>query len=104
MALLLYSLLMNKEEYTMNRTSSYQFTVDMIGGQPVQWEEVNALRTRVRAYNTATGKRLYVKLQGRLGENNPHGKVYRKGPARRYSHQCIRLNHAQRADVYVYER
>lgn len=85
------------------RTDAYQFTVDLVEGQPVQWEALRQLRARVRAYNKALGGTLYVKMQGRLGEGNPNAAKYGRG--RRYhNHQCIRLNDALKADVYIYER
>lgn len=45
----------------------------------------------------------YVKLQGRLGKDNPNAVKYR-GRRRHNSYQCIKLADAAFADVYIYNR
>ena len=92
----------------MTRTSAYQFTVRMIDGKvaPSDQSKVDGLRTVVKLGNSAFGFTKYVKLQGRLGEDNPNAWKY----MRRYkggiygNHQCIRLADAAIADVYIYDR
>jgi len=101
----------------MKRTVAYQFTVKMENGAPVAEDmaKVNELKSHIKWHNaqvkkeqglvycTTVGKKpLYVKLQGRLGKDNPNAQKYR---VRRFnSHQMIALGDAQAADVYVYRR
>jgi hypothetical protein len=91
----------------MNRTKSYQFTVEMKNGSPVtETEYLKCLREEVAMTNGIFQTQFYVKLQGRLGKNNPNAWKYRT----RYNGgiygdaQCVRLADAAFADVYVYER
>jgi hypothetical protein len=93
----------------MTRTPSYRFTVRMINGlvAPEDQAAVDGLRAVVKLGNLAyeTAPR-YVKLQGRLGQNNPNAWKYR-GPRNGgvyYNAQCVRLADAASADVYVYIR
>lgn len=92
----------------MTRTSAYRFTVRMINGQvaPEDQAAVDGLRTVVKLGNSAFDTTQYVKLQGRLGQDNPNAWKYRQrrsggiyGRA-----QCVRLADAATADVYVYNR
>jgi hypothetical protein len=95
----------------MTRTSAYRFTVRMVNGEvaPEHQALVDGLRTVVKLGNTAFGDfepQKYVKLQGRLGQDNPNAWKYRQyhnggiyGRA-----QCVRLADAATADVYVYNR
>lgn len=77
-----------------NRTSAYQFTVDMSSEQ-----DMESLRIfRKKFYGT--GK--YVKLQGRWGKNNPN--YTRSKNAWGYSAYFVGLSVAAHADVYVYTR
>jgi hypothetical protein len=92
----------------MTRTSAYRFTVRMIDGKvhPQDQAALDGLRTVVKLGNVAYGNTKYVKLQGRLGQDNPNAWKYR---ARRnggiYGRaQCVRLVDAVTADVYVYQR
>ncbi len=93
----------------MKRTQAYMFTVDMVNGQPVgeNAEKLQQLREVVKLNNRLGERKKYVKLQGRLGTDNPNAWKYKRGFHRRgayHSHQCIRLPDAQTADVYVYLR
>lgn len=92
----------------MTRTSSYVCTVRMVDGKVAPECEalIRRLRTAIKLRNAANGTTKYVKLQGRLGQNNPNAWKYRQvrnggiyGKA-----QCIRLADAATADVYVYNR
>lgn len=78
-----------------NRTSAYRFTVQLENGKPVAEQAylVEALKVAVATESAWTGKRQYVKLQGR----GP-----RRG-VRRYN-QSLPLTLATHADVYVYNR
>ena len=78
----------------MNRTQAYKFTVQMKDGKPVGSDRslVDDLRLAVKIGNLASGKRQYVKLQGR----GPR-------PSNRY-HCSLPLNMSTSADVYVYSR
>jgi hypothetical protein len=89
-------------------STSYRFTVQMKDGKPVAEHDhlVKALRDAISAEDTWKGTRRYVKLQGRLGENNSNAWKYRSRRAGGiYGRaQCVRLVDAAYADVYVYER
>lgn len=93
---------------TRTRTSAYRFTVRMINGQvaPEDQAAVDGLRTVVKLGNSAFGTTQYVKLQGRLGSDNPNAwkyRQYRNGGIYGRA-QCVRLADAATADVYVYVR
>lgn len=93
----------------MTRTSAYRFTVRMIDGKvhPDDQSSVDGLRTVVKLANAAFGDfepHKYVKLQGRLGNDNPNAWKYRLGSGMYNTHQAIRLPDAATADVYVYNR
>lgn len=90
-----------------NRTESYRLTVEMKDGMPVtNIGLLNELRNNISLTNKVTGSKLYVKLQGRLGENNANAWKYRHGKDGGIygCAQCVRLPDAAFADVYVYER
>ena len=101
----------------MKRTTAYQFTVKMENGAPVAEDliKVNELKAHIKWHNAQMRKEseliygstvgrtaLSVKLQGRLGKNNPNAIKYRT--KRFNSHQMIALCDAQHADVYIYVR
>jgi hypothetical protein len=91
------------------RTTSYITTVKMINGQVAQEDQelLASIKNIVKICNAKCGKNSYVKLQGRLGEDNPNAWKYRQGSWKHggYSNcQSVRLPDAQRADVYVYDR
>lgn len=91
------------------RTTSYITTVKMINGKvaPEDQAVLASIKNTVKLSNKKCNKTCYVKLQGRLGENNPHAWKYRRGSWKNggYSNcQSVRLGDAQRADVYVYNR
>ena len=83
----------------------YQFTVNH--HDPIQMNSVQALRREVREYNKsrpADSPRKRVRVRGRLGPNNPHRDLYRRGgPLYRWSSQDYKLEHSVRADVYVHD-
>ena len=112
------------------RTGSYVMTVRMVNGKVAAEDAVAlaAVKDAVRASNFNRRREIdekrkelqgwckmyhsaykvrrpieYVKLQGRLGKDNPNADRY--SSKRRYNaYQCIRLADAAFADVYVYER
>ena len=91
----------------MKRTNTYQFTVEMKDGVAATMTKyLESLREEVAMTNGIFQTQFYVKLQGRLGKNNPNAWKYRS----RYNGgiygraQCVRLADAAFADVYVYER
>lgn len=101
----------------MARTPAYQFTVRMNNGTPTDDDQIalNILKAHIKwhnrqvkkeaglKYGRTVGERpLRIKLQGRLGKNNPAAPKYRTGEYDSY--QSIYLEDAQTADVYVYTR
>jgi len=49
--------------------------------------------------------RATLRVRGRLGKDSPHAHLYRLGgPLHRRSSQDIKLEHAERVDVYIQER
>lgn len=91
----------------MKRTNSYQFTVEMKDGKPVtKTESLAELREEVAMTNGIFQTQFYVKLQGRLGKNNPNAWKYksRRNGGIYGRAQCVRLADAAFADVYVYGR
>ena len=94
-----------------NRTTSYVMTVQMKDGKPFGEgvETLEKLRAAISATNKIVGStQFYVKLQGRLGKNNPAAVKYRSrangGTGPYYKCQAVRLADAQFADVYIYTR
>ena len=87
-----------------NRTSSYIATIELSDAEDQDF--LSNIRAHVKGNNVrrkAEGLRaLYVKVQGRLGEDNPNAEKY-NGRNRRYC-QCIKLPDARYGDIYVYER
>ena len=67
-------------------------------------ERISSIRKVVSEINRVTGKKLYVKLQGRLGKNNPAASKYKNSPKRWGRYQCIRLEDSAHFDAYVYVR
>lgn len=90
----------------MNRTPAYQFTVEMKDGIPVgsKKEFLQSLREIIKETNKHRERKQYVKLQGRLGKDNPNAWKYHRIVGRYFNHQAIRLGDAAFADVYVYQR
>lgn len=92
----------------MTRASAYRFTVRMIAGNvhPEDQASLDGLRAAIKLGNSARSMKQYVKLQGRLGQNNPNAwkyRQYRNGGIYGRA-QCVRLADAATADVYVYVR
>jgi hypothetical protein len=91
-------------------STSYIATVKMINGKvaPEDQRIVDIIKKTVKVSNLTYGtKGARVKLQGRLGENNPNAWKYRRGSWTKGGYgncQCVRLADAQRADIYVYDR
>ena len=94
------------------RTSTaYEFTVQLVDGQPVpaDAERINQLKQHIKWYNQRVKKestssypdvgnfKLRIKLQGRLGPNNPAAAKYR-------GRLGVNLSDATYADVYTYRR
>ena len=101
----------------MTRTStSYYATVKMINGKvaPEDQATLDGIKTVVQLSNSIGDARPQrVKLQGRLGENNPNAWKYRVGSYKNGPYgkkggygncQSVRLADAQFADIYVYDR
>lgn len=88
-----------------NRTSCYIATIKLSDAEDQDF--LSNLRAHVKGNNArrkAEGIRpLYVKVQGRLGKDNPNAEKYR-GPAHLRLAQCIKLPDARYGDIYVYER
>lgn len=90
------------------RTSShFYFTVTLENGKPIDghMQRVNEIRELIAIHNRYyPDSKHYVKLQGRLGENNPNAAKYRKKKWNGHQYQTILLADAATADVYVYKR
>ena len=77
------------------RTPSYVGTFDLKSKDDI--DAVKAIRKAMKG----TGKRL--KLQGRLGKNNPNAYKYKGKKGYYGSCICISLYDAARADGYIYD-
>ena len=109
------------------RTASYVFTADpmstsdmdkiaivrktvSVGNSRAMQEYKYAMKSYERGYRAEmpTKPKLYrVSLKGRLGRNNPAADIYKNKPTfwgRFGDYQSIKLEHAQRIDVYVHAR
>ena len=92
------------------RTPAYVFTVDP--KSPEDMKKVENLRALVKRANHANreigeGTVLRVCLKARLGKNNPAAQLYRDKVdywGNKGYFQSIKLEHAQRIDVYVQRR
>lgn len=97
------------------RTSAYIMTADPLSVSDMQ--QIEIVRKTVRASNSRarqaakwSGKKpeLYrVCLKARLGVGNPAAPIYRNKTTywgRKGDYQSIKLEHAQRIDVYVQRR
>lgn len=90
------------------RTPNYIFTADPMSVNDMQ--QIEIVRKTVRTSNIlARGRAKWkgekpviyrVCLKARLGKGNPASEFYRT----RSDYQSIKLEHAQRIDVYVQER
>ena len=95
---------------TTKRTSAYYATVKMINGKVAPQDQaiIDGIKVVVQLSNTiGDAQPQRVKLQGRLGENNPNAWKYRRGSWSKGGYgncQSIRLIDAAYADVYVYNR
>lgn len=94
----------------MKRTStSYIATVKIVNGKvaPEDQATLESIKNTVKFCSNMCKQSKRIKLQGRLGENNPNAWKYRPGSYKLGgygSSQSVRLPDAQRADVYVYNR
>lgn len=97
------------------RTDSYIFTADPLSVNDMQ--QVEIVRKTVAVSNklarqhakwTGEKPRIFrVTLKGRIGKNNPFAYIYREKRTywgRKGDYQSIKLEHAQRIDVYVQQR
>ena len=91
------------------RSRNYAGTIYL--SDPLYDEKVDAIRLIVRQHNEkskgTTQKQHRVFFRGRLGANNEHSHLYRKGGSlNRYMYRGhdIKPQHAERFDIYVYTR
>lgn len=97
------------------RTDSYIFTADPLSVSDMQ--QIELVRKTVRVTNQRARQdakwrgekpKLYrVCLKARLGRDNPAAGIYRSKTTywgRKGDYQSIKLEHAQRIDVYVQRR
>lgn len=82
------------------RTKNYVFTFHPTDRNDIK--RLQEVKRMVSEHNKTSPNKIYVKLQGRLGANNPNAAFYRGRGSRAY--QCIRKEHASYFDVYIYER
>jgi len=93
-------------EMNTERTDSYIGTFHYESAEDMlQLGEVRKMVTNMNKDLKRGGfeHRFYVKSQGRLGENNPNSKKYRRGGTY-HNAQCVRLEDASRVDAYIYRR
>jgi hypothetical protein len=95
---------------TIQRTPAYYATIKMIDGKvaPEDQATLDGIKIVVRVSNSI-GDDIpqRVKLQGRLGKDNPNAWKYRVRSYKKGGYgncQSVRLGDAQFADVYVYNR
>lgn len=97
------------------RTNAYVFTADPLSVTDMQQIEIvrktvaisNAYARRDAKWKGEKPKQFRVTLKARLGKNNPHAHVYRNKVTYwgiKSNYQSIKLEHAQRIDVYVQRR
>jgi len=97
----------------MTRTDTYigTFTNDLKDSARIK--ELRKFLTGMNKMLKNDGKPAgyYIKLQGRLGKDNPNAWKYRIGCPREYQtmwgqpqSSCIRLDDAAYADAYIYRR
>ena len=97
------------------RTDAYIFTADPMS--VVDMQQIVIVRKTIRVANARARReakwkgekpKLYrVCLKARLGRNNPDADIYRSKTTywgRKGDYQSIKLEHAQRIDVYVQRR
>jgi hypothetical protein len=91
------------------RTNAYVGTFNH--HDPDHQEQIKTIKKHVTAHNKEHGTTMYVKLQGRLGKDNPNAIKYGGAPgseerknAKRKNHQVIHLGDAGHADAYIYHR
>ena len=97
------------------RTDAYVFTADPLS--VVDMQQIEIVRKTVKVANDRARReakwrgekpKLYrVCLKGRIGKNNPFATIYRNKTTywgRKGDYQSIKLEHAQRIDVYVQRR
>ena len=89
------------------RSKAYQFTIP--GPKKVADNHVHVqnLKAKCILHNlTFPANKYRVVLKGRLGKDNPHAHLYRKGGPRHWAIKSgsVSLEHAGRFDVYVYRK
>ena len=95
-------------EIKSNRTEAYRFTIDLRDENDMKY--LHDFRGMVKSSNKISKLKHRVELKGRLGKNNPNSQKYRddynhRGPGwKQGAYQRIRLEDAQFADVYLYEK
>jgi hypothetical protein len=91
-----------------DRTDAYIGT--FFHHSPHDQKKIKELRDNVKILNTVSGSaKYYVKLQGRMGRDNPNADMFKRSKSSAYPfgghrYQCIPLPLAQFADAYIYER
>lgn len=97
------------------RTDSYVFTADPLSVNDMQQIEIvrktvavsNKMARRDAKWKGEKPVIYRVTLKGRIGRNNPDAHIYRNKITywgRKGDYQSIKLEHAQRIDVYVQRR
>ena len=84
-----------------SRTKAYVMTVKK--GDTLGEYRLAVLRDTIKFINKHIRRKLYVKLHGRFGKNNPNLHKYTY-PSGFINWRECRLEDAQRIDVYIHER
>lgn len=84
------------------RTDAYVFTFHPNDFNDI--ERLKQLRNQIKYDNSKSNTKQYVKLQHRLGKDNPNAHLYRRGGPYYSYILSIAKEHAAYSDVYVYNR
>jgi hypothetical protein len=90
-------------ETNMTRTKSYVMTISL--DDPEFTRKVDLIRRTVRWMDEKSDTKHFIRVRGRLGKNSKFAHLYAVGAElHRYHSQDIKLEHSERADIYVSRR
>jgi hypothetical protein len=71
---------------------------------PDHEDKMAELKKSVSEKNKEGDEKHYIKIQGRMGKDNPNAQKYKDKPQNWGKYQAISLPDASHGDVYVYKR